>query len=154
MMQSVGQDGGMKCCLPSREMCRLLNKEWKQRTGSDISRKNQKNVEKILTMCTLVHPRHLKKPSARRSPFHPQTRLFLCYQRAADVFSDQADGRRNTHSHCSNTLESAQASEPVRLPLLYFPALSAHWLRSYSIKSLLVINWARRDGGAGFSVAH
>lgn len=51
----------------------------------------------------------------------------------------------NILSHC----KSAPASKLCAVSLLYFPALQPHWLKSYSIKILLVINWV-----GGFFMAH
>lgn len=58
---------GKKCGLPWKEICCLLNKKWKQRTGSDILLTGKK---KILN-CTLVHPtlkRHCKTPLVLAGP--------------------------------------------------------------------------------------
>lgn len=102
----LDREGRNKCCLPGREMCCLPNKEWKQRTGSDMQeeKKNINNLHSGLSYSQKTS----QNPRAGRSQFllggcfcprsrHSQTRLFLA-QCAADVHSDQAERRGNTHT--------------------------------------------------------
>lgn len=92
-----------------------------------------------------------RNPAAGRSQFHPDW-TFLCN---VLLTCTQIRRQRNhrltlfTHTEISTSIRAGAA------PLLYFPALFAHWLRSYSIKKNPPCHQLGMEGrGLDFSVAH